>query len=229
MGDFENQLRKLQLTMLEMLMLVDKICKENDIQYSLCSGTLLGAVRHKGFIPWDDDLDIRMTRENYDKFLEVWDKLQPEGYLLQNKENSPRFPSSFSKIRKCHTTFLQFESERGAHHTGIFVDIFPLDRIPRNRIKKCIFYISCLKYQIYTRDKSHLNSNALVNLCAAILNSVTTFNHRMNHIGWCGVLRRRYLSAILAEAELSSRPFSAAMCSALAQPSALSLSSATTA
>ena len=179
MGDFENQLRKLQLTMLEMLMLVDKICKENDIQYSLCSGTLLGAVRHKGFIPWDDDLDIRMTRENYDKFLEVWDKLQPEGYLLQNKENSPRFPSSFSKIRKCHTTFLQFESERGAHHTGIFVDIFPLDRIPRNRIKKTLFYISCLKYQIYTRDNCHLNSNAVVNLCAAVMNRITTFNHRM--------------------------------------------------
>ena len=162
-----------------MLKLVDKICRENEIQYSLCSGTLLGAVRHRGFIPWDDDLDIRMTRANYDKFLEVWNKLQPEGYLLQNKENSPRFPSSFSKIRKCHTTFLQFESERGAHHTGIFVDIFPLDRIPRNRIKKTLFYISCLKYQIYTRDNCHLNSNAVVNLCAAVMNRITTFNHRM--------------------------------------------------
>lgn len=175
----DKELRKLQLTMLEMLKLVDKICRENEIQYSLCSGTLLGAVRHRGFIPWDDDLDIRMTRANYDKFLEVWNKLQPEGYLLQNKENSPRFPSSFSKIRKCHTTFLQFESERGAHHTGIFVDIFPLDRIPRNRIKKTLFYISCLKYQIYTRDNCHLNSNAVVNLCAAVMNRITTFNHRM--------------------------------------------------
>ena len=132
-------LREIQLEELKLLSYFDEFCNINRLKYSLVYGTLIGAARHKGFIPWDDDLDIRMTRKNYDKFLEVWGKLQPEGYLLQNKENSPRFPSSFSKIRKSHTTFLQFESERGAHHTGIFVDIFPLDRIPRNRIKKRYF------------------------------------------------------------------------------------------
>ena len=84
----DEKLKQLQATMLEMLKLVDKICRENDIKYSLCSGTLLGAVRHKGFIPWDDDLDIRMTRDNYDKFLAVWDEIKPEGYALQNKENT---------------------------------------------------------------------------------------------------------------------------------------------
>ena len=175
----ENNLRQLQLTMLEMLKLVDKICREYNIQYSLCSGTLLGAVRHKGFIPWDDDLDIRMTRANYDKFLLVWDKLKPEGYFLQNKENSPRFPSSFSKIRKLNTTFLQFESEKGAHNTGIFIDIFPLDRIPRNKVLKTIFYISCIKYQIFTRDSIDIKTNVVIRFLIFFLLKITTFKHRM--------------------------------------------------
>ena len=105
-SNMDDKLKQLQAVMLEMLKLVDKICRENDIKYSLCSGTLLGAVRHKGFIPWDDDLDIRMTRDNYDKFLAVWEKLRPEGYELQNKEDTPNFPQSFSKIRKNKSIFL---------------------------------------------------------------------------------------------------------------------------
>lgn len=174
-----NELRHLQLTMLEMLKLVDKICRENNIQYSLCSGTLLGAVRHKGFIPWDDDLDIRMTRENYDKFLEVWSKLKPEGYFLQNKENSPRFSHSFSKVRKEHTAFVQKEKEKGIYHTGIFIDIFPLDRIPKNRIKKSIFKFQCIKYQIYTRENLHAETNKLIKAFIFLFLKTTSFRGRM--------------------------------------------------
>lgn len=183
----EDTLRKLQLTMLEILKLVDHICHENDIKYSLCSGTLLGAVRHKGFIPWDDDLDIRMTRDNYDKFIKVWNKINPEGYTLQNKENTPDFPQSFSKIRKDNTSFIQFEWEKGAYNTGIFIDIFPLDRIPQNKLKKKIFYFKSYKYLIYTREHLH-SEEGKIKAVVSLFMKVTSHEHRMKsrakYIDW---------------------------------------------
>lgn len=181
MEENNTKLRTLQLTMLEMLKLVDKICRDNNIQYSLCSGTLLGAVRHKGFIPWDDDLDIRMTRENYDTFLRIWNQLQPEGYFLQNKENSPNFPSSFSKIRKNNTAFVTNEWEKGQFHTGVFIDIFVFDRIPQGKIKKFFFKIGCLKYQIYTRENHHEFNNTIVSAFIRLLMNITTYKGRMKY------------------------------------------------
>ena len=177
----EEKLQELQKTMLEMLKLVDEICRENDIKYSLCSGTLLGAVRHKGFIPWDDDLDIRMTRNNYDKFIDVWNEKNPEGYSLQNKENTPNFPQSFTKIRKNDTTFIQFEWEKGAYNTGIFIDIFPLDRIPAGKLSKKLFYFRCYKYLIYTREKLHSEEGMLIKTIVAVLMTLSSHNHRMKY------------------------------------------------
>lgn len=174
----EENLRKLQLTMLVILKLVDRICSENNIQYSLCSGTLLGAVRHKGFIPWDDDLDIRMTRDNYDKFIKLWNEINPEGYTLQNKENTPNFPQSFSKIRKNNTAFIQFEWEKNAYNAGIFVDIFPLDRVPENKLQKRLFYFRSYKYLIYTRENLH-SETGMIKAISSFLMKVTTHNHRM--------------------------------------------------
>ena len=100
-------LRRLQLTELEILKVVDKVCRDNKIDYSLYAGTLLGAVRHKGFIPWDDDLDICLTRENYNRFIKIWNANPPKGYILQNKENTPDFSQTFTKIRKDNTAFFQ--------------------------------------------------------------------------------------------------------------------------
>lgn len=177
----EKDLRKLQLAMLEMLKLVDNICRGNDIQYSLCSGTLLGAVRHKGFIPWDDDLDIRMTRENYDRFIKVWNEVQPKGYSLQNKENTPNFPQSFSKIRKDSTAFIQFEWEKDAYNTGIFVDIFPLDRIPQKKLKKKLFYLRSYKYLIYTRENLHSEDNKIIKIVIKALMALTSHKQRMRY------------------------------------------------
>ena len=145
-------LRRLQLTQLEILQVIDAFCKDNCIQYSLYAGTLLGAIRHQGFIPWDDDLDICMERSEYERFLRTWESQVPEGYLLQNKENTPLFTQSFSKIRKEHTTFLQYEWERGRYHTGIFVDVFPIDRMPSNAVKRALFQWKAMHYQLLTRE-----------------------------------------------------------------------------
>lgn len=148
----DNILRQLQLTMLETLKVFDAFCRKHDIKYSLYAGSLLGAVRHKGFIPWDDDLDVCMARAEYERFIALWEQEQPEGFILQNKENTPTYWQSFSKIRKDHTTFLQEEREAGKYHTGIFLDVFPLDRIPNGKLQRAIYKWNCMKYQLLTRE-----------------------------------------------------------------------------
>ena len=165
----EEKLRPLQLTMLEILKVFDKFCREHDLKYSLYAGSLLGAVRHKGFIPWDDDLDVCMERSEYDRFVALWEQLPPEGYILQNKENTPAYWQSFSKIRKDHTTFLQEEREVGKYHTGIFLDIFPLDRIPDDKLNRAFYKWHCMKYQLLTREFVPPKAGTLVRLGSSVI------------------------------------------------------------
>lgn len=118
--------RQIWATEQEILDVIHQVCTEYGLRYSLAYGTLIGAVRHKGFIPWDDDIDLIMPREDYEKLLAIWNEAAPKGYILQNTRTDPDFTQNFTKIRKDHTTFLQDESEREKHyHKGIFVDIFP--------------------------------------------------------------------------------------------------------
>ena len=98
-------LRKLQLTQLEILKEVDDFCSKNNIRYSIAYGTILGAVRHGGFIPWDDDLDICMPRADYDKFISLWK--DTDAYSLQNRDTNLDFTQSFTKIRKRNTVIKQ--------------------------------------------------------------------------------------------------------------------------
>ncbi len=171
-------LRRLQLTQLEILQVIDAFCKDNCIQYSLYAGTLLGAIRHQGFIPWDDDLDICMDRSEYERFLSLWESRGPKGYLLQNKENTPLFTQSFSKIRKEHTAFLQYEWERGRYHTGIFVDVFPIDRIPSNTFEKKLFQWKALHYQLLTREFIPPKASAPVKMVSNMLLKVAPDSQR---------------------------------------------------
>lgn len=193
----EEKLRLLQLTMLEILKVFDRFCREHDLKYSLYAGSLLGAVRHKGFIPWDDDLDVCMSRSDYEKFLKLWQANPPEGYVLQNKENSKYFDQSFSKVRKDHTTFLQDQWQIGNHHTGIFLDVFPIDRIPNGKLNRMIFKWHCMKYQLLTREFVPPKGSAVVRFGSAVilactpkarrekvrqntLKKITKFNHRQD-------------------------------------------------
>lgn len=187
--DDNNVLRQLQLVMLEILKVFDEFCRENDLRYSLYAGSLLGAVRHGGFIPWDDDIDVCMSRADYDEFLKLWEKKHPEGYVLQNKENSIYFDQSFSKIRKDHTTFLQDTWEIGNHHTGIFLDIFPIDRIPNGLIKRKIFIFDCMVYQLLTREFMPSKSSFPVKFIAFLVLKIIPENKRKN-------VRNRFLKKI---------------------------------
>ena len=169
----DKVLRQLQLTMLETLKVLDTFCRKHNIKYSLYAGTLLGAVRHQGFIPWDDDLDVCMSREEYDRFIALWEEEQPEGYILQNKENTPAYWQSFSKIRKDHTTFLQEEREAGKFHTGVFLDIFPLDRMPNGKLSRAIFKWRCMKYQLLTREFVPPKAGLVTRLGSAVILACT--------------------------------------------------------
>jgi lipopolysaccharide cholinephosphotransferase len=106
----------------------DRVCRILEIPYMLFAGTMLGAVRHEGFIPWDDDVDVIMMRKDYDRFLEQADAvLQRDSFFLQ-KEFSEHWPMFFSKLRLNHTTCLEKYHPRDPQtHQGVYIDIFPCD------------------------------------------------------------------------------------------------------
>jgi len=115
----------------------DRVCKKHDIQYFASGGTYLGAIRHKGFIPWDDDIDLMMTRENYKKLLAVADEFQ-HPYFLQNKYSDPCCRAMCSKLRNSDTTAYEQEEigTKMKYNKGVFIDIFPLDCVPDDEAEK---------------------------------------------------------------------------------------------
>lgn len=125
-----GKLRELQLCELSILKDVKKICDKHNITYFLSSGTLLGAVRHKGFIPWDDDVDIEMPYEDYLRFLEIAPKELPkEDYSIQTSDSDADFNRMFAKVRKNNTTMMAtYETKIKGHH-GVWIDIFPMTYI----------------------------------------------------------------------------------------------------
>jgi lipopolysaccharide cholinephosphotransferase len=129
-----QELRELQLSEVELLVEFDRVCKELGLRYYLMSGTLLGAVRHSGFIPWDDDLDVVMPRWDYEQLMNEGQKILSGKYFLQNTDSDPEYPNVYAKLRNSETAFIEeVVSKRGMNH-GIFIDIFPLDGIPKSRL-----------------------------------------------------------------------------------------------
>lgn len=126
----ESKLRQLQLCELEILDEFVRICEKHGLRYYLVGGTLLGAVRHQGFIPWDDDIDVAMPREDYDRLAELCpEELNPQ-YFYQCPETDPHYFLTYAKIRKNGTEVYEERFKDAKFHKGVFIDIFPLDFCP---------------------------------------------------------------------------------------------------
>lgn len=129
-----DDLKHLQKVILDITKYIDRLCVENNIEYYLEGGSCIGAIRHKGFIPWDDDLDIIMDSDNYDRFIKVCrEKLDTSKYYLQ--EGYVDWPMPFTKIKLLGTVFeepsMYYDSPE---HRGIFVDIFRLENVSNSKI-----------------------------------------------------------------------------------------------
>lgn len=134
---------ELQDKILEIMVYIDSLCKNNNIEYYLMGGSALGAIRHGGFIPWDDDLDIFMSRENYCRFMKICEtQLDTERFYFQ-REDSVEQPHFFSKIRMNGTTCIEevhLKNKKIDQHQGIFVDIMCLNNAAKSNFGKKIQY-----------------------------------------------------------------------------------------
>lgn len=142
--------KRIQSCEIDILQQIDQICRKHGLTYFAIGGTALGAVRHQGFIPWDDDIDIGMSRRDYETFLQVVSNELPAGYHVQNFYTEPKTPFYFTKIRKDNTLFIEYYLKDYEIHQGIFVDIFPFDNVPENEtVRNIHFRVSRILYQLY--------------------------------------------------------------------------------
>lgn len=152
-----------------------KVCKENDLHYTVLGGSLLGAVRHKGFIPWDDDMDIGLVREEYEKLLDVLKRNPIEGCFLQEYSTDPHYYLPYAKLLKNDTTYIEGYQKNAKARNGIFIDIFPLDYIKKpgqKTVKFRRFLSRLITFAIWRKEHCHMKRKGLkkvVNFIAAIL------------------------------------------------------------
>jgi lipopolysaccharide cholinephosphotransferase len=134
-------LRMAQLRMLEIVMVVHEICTKHNIRYWIDYGTLLGAVRHGGFIPWDDDLDISILKSDIKKFTEAMQSHLPENYAYQDWKNERKLTFKVIKIRDKHSYYEDGIYQKGElNYDGIFIDVFPVEYVPSKQWKMAVDY-----------------------------------------------------------------------------------------
>ena len=140
----DKSLRTLQLIELELLQEVDRICRKCGIHYNIIAGTLLGAVRHGGFIPWDDDADVAMLRGEYERFREACrTELDTDRFYFQDHTVTPGYRWGYGKLRRKDTLFLREHQEHMPYDQGVFIDVFPLDAVPESRVGRTIVNFDC--------------------------------------------------------------------------------------
>lgn len=158
----KTNIEQARLVMLKLLKTFDKICREHNIPYWLDGGTLLGAIRHNGFIPWDDDIDIAMLANDYERFIKIAPDKLPVDIFLQTRDTDKQYPLYFAKLRDKYSTYEESNIKHLNCHKGIFIDIFPMDfiRLP--------FWQSNLKLLLHGTNYSKIHSSIKKNIQSTI-------------------------------------------------------------
>lgn len=181
-----DQLRRLQLTEMELLIEFDRICRKNKIKYTIIGGTLLGAVRHKGFIPWDDDADVALLRSDYDAFVKALDQDLDKGrFYFQDRFQTEGYRWGYGKLRRHSTSFVRPNTEHLPYGQGVYIDIMPIDYIPNSRIGQGI----CNLVSFFFRKASwaevgkRTEKNIIYKMLYCILDSIpfSTLNQGYKH------------------------------------------------
>lgn len=128
-NELSSRLKKCELDILKVFI---KICDDHNLQYFIVGGTALGAIRHGGFIPWDDDIDVAMPRSDYDTFISVAQMYLPEHLFLQTHLTDRHYCNIYAKIRNSNTAFIETAAKKLHINHGVFIDIFPIDGYPSN-------------------------------------------------------------------------------------------------
>ena len=144
----DEELRQLQMIEVEMLVEIDRICKKCNIQYCISAGTQLGAIRHRGFIPWDDDADVAFLRPEYEKFRKACKtELDKDRFYFQDYRSTPGYRWGYGKLRRKGTEFIRLQQEHMPYEQGVFVDIMPYDNVPDHYILRKLHTFQCFLYR----------------------------------------------------------------------------------
>ncbi len=160
-----------QQAVYEILLQFSRLCQRHGLTYYLCGGTLLGAIRHKGFIPWDDDIDVMMPTEDYLKFIELAPRTLPAGYVLQCSSTEDQFPFLFAKV--CNSA-IPFDNGMVYRPAGIFIDVFPVSycKTP-TKLRRILFDANLLITHILMAkcgwSKPYRYENKVIRLGSALL------------------------------------------------------------
>ncbi|MCR4643712.1 MAG: LicD family protein [Lachnospiraceae bacterium] len=144
----EEELKQIQEIQVELISEVDRICRKNGIHYNMVGGTMLGAIRHGGHIPWDDDADIGFLREEYEKFRKACRKdLNPEKFYFQDFRDTKGYRWGYGKLRRKGTAFIRQGQEFMPYEQGIFIDLMPFDNVPDGWLARRIHFAKCFTFR----------------------------------------------------------------------------------
>ena len=170
----DEQLNRLKEVEMDIFKSFISVCEKLNLRYYLLGGTLLGAVRHKGFIPWDDDIDVGMLREDYEVFIREGQALLPDGYFIQTLHSDSEYLANYAKIRNSNTTFLETSARNLSINHGIFMDVFPLDYCPDDSQKRAeekksrMLQTSRISQEFCSQNKKKTLKGVLVSILASI-------------------------------------------------------------
>lgn len=171
----EEELKQIQQIQRELIREVDRICKKYGIHYNMVGGTMLGAIRHKGYIPWDDDADIGFLRAEYEKFRDVCrTELDTDKYYMQDLRDTEGYRWGYGKFRRKNTEFVRLNQECMPYDQGISIDLMPFDNVPDKWLAKRIHFFSCFIYRklFWAKIGSRVEENLCLRFIYKIMNNI---------------------------------------------------------